>query len=402
MSKKTIQFTQARIKGLPIPETGRNEYYDQEKPKLMCRVTSSGHKSYSVVKWSDGKTLRVTIGSTDDVTVHQARKQADTILTSINSGINPTESKRKSAKGSTQLGKVLDEYLANRALKESTAKDYRYKLKLGFKDWLKKPVNSITEDMIKARHKKISKTGKTTANTTMRVLRLTLNYANAVGMIENQPTKILSKARLWHKNNRKDRVIPSDKLQAWHKAVEALPNERARVYLLMILYMGFRSAEALTLEWTHIDLKNYTITLYDTKNGSDHKLPIPTPLQSHINNLKNSTGKYQWVFASTQKINGVTTGRPMALPTKPIKSVTKACGVDFSSHDCRRTFATIAEAIHLPLTMIKRLMNHTTTNDVTGGYIITEEATLREAINKVANYIQARVTQKDNIIKLHG
>ena len=92
----------------------------------------------------------------------------------------------------------------------------------------------------------------------------------------------------------------------------------------------------------------------------------------------------------------------MAVPTKAIKTVTKSTGIDFSSHDCRRTFATIAEAVNLPLTMIKRLTNHNTTNEVTGGYIITEDETLRAATNKVASYIQARVTQKDNVIKLHG
>jgi hypothetical protein len=63
---------------------------------------------------------------------------------------------------------------------------------------------------------------------------------------------------------------------------------------------------------------------------------------------------------------------------------------------------TIAEAVSLPMSMIKRLMNHVTTNDVTGGYIVTEEETLRIAINKVADYIQARVTQKDNVIQLHA
>jgi integrase len=82
--------------------------------------------------------------------------------------------------------------------------------------------------------------------------------------------------------------------------------------------------------------------------------------------------------------------------------ITKSTGIEFSSHDCRRTFATIAEAVNLPLTMIKRLMNHTISNDVTGGYINTEEETLRAAINKIASYIQARVTKKDNVIKLHG
>jgi hypothetical protein len=53
------------------------------------------------------------------------------------------------------------------------------------------------------------------------------------------------------------------------------------------------------------------------------------------------------------------------------------------------------------MSMIKRMMNHATTNDVTGGYIVTENETLRQAINKVASYIQARVTQTDNVIQLH-
>lgn len=141
----------------------------------------------------------------------------------------------------------------------------------------------------------------------------------------------------------------------------------------MTLYTGFKSAGALTLEWSHVDLKNNTITLYNTKNGSDYKLPIPTVLLPHIKNLKDSTRTHKWVFAGTLKINGEITDRPMAVPTKQIKAVTKACSVEFSSHDCRRTFATIAEAVNLSLTLIKPLMNHSTTNDVTGGYMVNKE-----------------------------
>ncbi len=391
---KKFQFTQARIKDLPIPDKGRVDYYDLKVPKLTCRVSSTGNKSFVVLKWN-GKTMqRVTVGKFSDVTVIEAQRKAQEILTAINSGIDPTAEKRKKDLSDTKLVDVLEQYLADRDLKPYTIRDYRYKLKLGFDDWLKIPVVSITEDMVLKRHKKISQTGKTTANTTMRVLRLTMNYAVAVGMIDSNPTSILSKARLWHKNNRKDRVIPSKQLQAWHIAVEALSNQRAKVYLLMALYMGFRSSELLTLEWSHVDMRSKSITLYDTKNGTNHMLPIPKFLLPHIKALKDQTGSYTWVFAGDKP------DRPMAIPAKPMRRVTKASGVEFSPHDCRRTFATIAEAVNLPMSMIKRLMNHVTSNDVTGGYIITEEETLREAINRIADYIQARVTQKGNIIQL--
>jgi len=91
---------------------------------------------------------------------------------------------------------------------------------------------------------------------------------------------------------------------------------------------------------------------------------------------------------------------PMTVPTKPMRAVTRATGVNLAHMGLVGTFATIAEAVNLPLTMIKRLMNHVTTNDVTGGYIFTEEETLREAISNVADYIQARVTQKNNVIQI--
>jgi integrase len=294
MSKKTIHFTQARIKNLTPPETGRDEYYDDDKQKLMCRVSSSGNKTFNVVKWHGGKTHRVTIGSADELTVDYARNQTDIILSAINSGINPTESKRKKAREKTTLEETLEQYLVERKLKPITKDGYRYKLKHSFKAWLNKPINTITDKMVLKRHKELSKIGATTANTSMRVLRLTMNYARAIGLVDEPATKILSEARVWHKPKRKERVININELQAWHKAVEALSNEKAKVYFLMILYMGFRSSEALTLEWKHVDLNAKSITLYDTKNGTNHSLPIPVPLLPHLKSLNGLTGASKW------------------------------------------------------------------------------------------------------------
>jgi len=391
---KQFLFTHERLNKLPVPDVGRTEYFDTKQQKLRLRVTTTGAKSFAVVKKVNNKPKRVTIGKWPEISIAKARDEAIKILDEIRQGIDPLTLKRKKAIESTKLEEVLESYLSDRDLKPYTVKDYRYKLKLGFSDWLKRPVSDITEDMVLKRHKKISQTGKTTANTTMRVLRLTLNYASAVGMINSNPTSILSKARLWHKNNRKDRVIPSSQLQTWHEGVVALNNKKAKAYLLIALYMGFRSSELLTLEWTHVDIKAESITLYDTKNGTDHKLPIPMALIPYVKELHDLTGSHKWVFSGDKP------ERPMAIPAKPIKMVKKASGVEFSPHDCRRTFATIAEAVNLPMSMIKRLLNHNTDNDVTGGYIVTEEETLREAINKIANYIQARVTQKDNVVQL--
>ena len=90
-----INFTQDRIRNLPIPKEGRVDYYDIEVPKLTCRVSSTGVKSFVLLKWT-GKTMqRVTLGRFPDLTVYDARKKAKNALTELAQGINPTEEKRK-------------------------------------------------------------------------------------------------------------------------------------------------------------------------------------------------------------------------------------------------------------------------------------------------------------------
>ncbi|QEP42143.1 hypothetical protein D5085_02715 [Ectothiorhodospiraceae bacterium BW-2] len=62
---------------------------------------------------------------------------------------------------------------------------------------------------------------------------------------------------------------------------------------------------------------------------------------------------------------------------------------------------TIAAAANVGDYIIKRLVNHTTDNDVTGGYIRTEMETLREATEKISAYIMARVNPGANVVQIH-
>jgi len=388
---KRFNFTQARIKALPAPDKGRVDYYDEEVKKLSCRVSSTGNKSFVVVRYVNGNAQRVTLKAT---TVTEARKEATSVIDKINKGINPTAEKRKEEAEQTTLTECLEQYLTSRSLKPNTIKDYRYKVSHDLAEWSDMPIVKITENMVMKKQKQLTQTGTTVANASMRVLRAVMNYAFAVGMIEASPVGVLSRARVWHKNKRRSRIILAEQLQAWHEAVEALPNQKAKVYFLMLLYMGFRSSEALTLEWSSVNMKDKTITALDTKNHSDHTLPIPKALFPHIKALHDLTGGSKWVFS------GEDTAKHMTVPKKQIAAIVETTGIEFSSHDLRRTFATIGEAVGVPLSMIKRMMNHVTTEDITTSYISTETDTLRENINKIGNFINAKVTQKDNVIQL--
>lgn len=382
-----FNFTQDRIRDLSLPnnDKDRSDYYDLGCPKLMCRVTKAGVKSFVVNKKTpDGKFRRITLGRFPDISVSDARKLAQAALTDLAQGINPTEEKRKQKLKGITLGDLLTRYLQQKSLKDSTKSDYQKKLTIGFSDWFNKPVVDITRDMVATRHKNLP--GQSThKDNMMRVLRALMRYALALKIIDDNPVDVIKDIGLWSKPERRKRIIPGERLADWYGAVLALPNAKAKVYFLLLLYTGVRSDEALNLQWADVDFVNDTITFRDTKNGTDFTTYITQALKPYLRELQSLTGYKSYVFASD-----ITDGI-MDVPRKPMMQIIKNTGIEFSSHDLRRTFSTIAEAVLLPESIIKRLLNHTTDNNVTTGYIRTEADTLRQSLDKIAGYVSDKI-----------
>ena len=71
-----------------------------------------------------------------------------------------------------------------------------------------------------------------------------------------------------------------------HRAVEVEPQgELLRDSIEFSLHTGCRQGEMLRLRWPQIDLEEKTIIFLDTKNGSNHVLPIPEKLMPLMERL---------------------------------------------------------------------------------------------------------------------
>jgi len=391
-------FTQARIKTLPVPEKGRVVYYDTEIPKLACRVSSTGSKTFLVIKRFNGKVKNVTLGKSSDITVKSAQDLARIELSNMAQGIDSSKVKLKVL----NLEETLEHYIKNRHprngrdLKPRTIHNYRSALNTSFSDWKNLSVQSITEAMVLKRYGLLTRTGVATANVGARVLRLTLKHAKTIGAVDAVATDILADKRAWNKEKRTERIIKMSDIKPWFESVTGLENERAKVYLLMMIFTGLRSSEAMNLRWSDVDFKKSTLTARDTKNGSDFTQFIPKQFTPYLKHLHDVTGHSQWVFSGLDDI------KPMTIPKKPIARVIRETGVDFSPHDLRRSFAGYAEYVGTPFSVIKRLLNHADGSDVTLRYLITEDSTLASSIDKIGAFIMAKATEKDNVIKLHG
>ena len=138
--------------------------------------------------------------------------------------------------------------------------------------------------------------------------------------------------------------------------------------------------EAMTLRWENIDLKAKTLTIFDTKNYEQHVLPLSDFLYDLLTK-RHQHAYSEFVFPGSGKF---------AYIIKPRKTMTKIIeqsGIQFTLHDLRRTFITIAESLDVPAYALKRLLKHKMNFDVTAGYIISDVERLRKPMQKVTDYL---------------
>ena len=428
-TNQTVKLTKTVVDRLTAPATGQAFYRDAELKGFAVRVTASGVTSFIVEKRIDGKVRRITLGRYGELTVEQARKEAHKLLGKVAMGMNPIVEKQREALRGLTLEQVFAEFKRVRAnLRPGTLYQYQRFLDVTFDDWKTRPVTGITKDMIARKHAQLGAGSEATANLAMRFLRSLFNFALAhyedetgIGALTENPVQRLTRTRSWYRTRRKQSVIKGHQLPAWYRAVTELRDSAAASasdavtvtitvtdWLLFLLYSGLRRQEAAQLAWDRVDLEDRTLLIPDPKNHIPHVLPLSRPMLDILKRRKTEAelaeqrakdAKEEWSVQEQRRLQAaavfVFAGEGPAgyliEPKRQIAKIIESSKVQFSPHDLRRTFITIAESIDVPPYAIKRLVNHTVRNDVTAGYIISDIDRLREPMERIANFIQQAV-----------
>lgn len=390
------KLTKSLVDSISYPESGQTFYRDTDLKGFGLRVGTNS-KVYIAEGKVNNKNVRVTIGRHGLFTAEQARQEAKNILGMIARGINPNDADKAKRARSVTLLEVYAAYrVARNSLKPRTIYDYDRFMKTHLLEWNNKPIAEISKDLIERKHREIGERSEAQANLAMRFMRALFNFAigqyeDATGnaIITDNPVKRISQTRAWYRVDRRQTVIKPHDLPAWFKAVNALPvlskglNRHAvKDYLLLLIFTGLRREEGLALQWRDVDFKAKTLTIPDPKNRQAHTLPLTKFLfellkNRYDNNLEGSA----FVFAG-RGIKGY-----MDDPNKQMKIVIEHSGVQFTPHDLRRTFITVAESLDISAYALKRLANHKMTNDVTAGYIINDAERLRAPMQRITDYL---------------
>ncbi|WP_299828311.1 integrase family protein [uncultured Roseobacter sp.] len=377
-----LRLTRRTVDEIPHPTSGQVIYRDTMLSGFGVRVGAKS-KTYIVEGQVNRRTKRVTLGRTDLFPPETARRKALIMLGDMADGVDPVEEKRKKATKQLTVSKAFDKFFEARPeLAKATVENYSRTGYIYLKPWANKPIGEITRQMVLKKHQEMSrKNGKITANDSFRHFRSVYNFVAATeDNLPPNPVSILSQARVWNKEQRRQTVIEAKQLPEWWHAVMSEP-DYARDFLLLALFTGMRRGEVQRLRWENIDLDERKLHLPNTKNGD----PLTLPLSEFVFNLlvtrKSKAGASPWVFPG----NGP--AGHLVEPKKFLQRVAEASGVAFTLHDLRRTYITIAESLDIPHYALKRLLNHRTSADVTGGYIIINVDRLRDPVEQIAQRI---------------
>ena len=246
----------------------------------------------------DRRSCRVTIGRADLFAADIARKMALSLLSEMAEGRNPKAEKKQAVTSRVTLADAFDAFFAARPhLSPHTVLNYSRSIRIYLKAWRKKPVNEITRQMVLKRHQELSaEIGKTTANNVMRHLRSVYNFTAAThDDFPPNPVTILTQARAWHREQRRQTLVTAQDLPQWWKAVMAEP-DYARDFLLMALFTGMRRGELMALRWENVDLTAWTLHLPRTKNGDALHLPLSSFLVDQLTEREKRAGESPFVF----------------------------------------------------------------------------------------------------------
>ncbi|VXC41973.1 conserved hypothetical protein [Pseudomonas sp. 9AZ] len=272
------------------------------------------------------------------------------------------------------LQAVFNVYRNTRKLKPSTADDYQKVFNRYATDWLERSWLATTSDVFEKRFNEVSAKSKAQANQLARIFSAVWSFGAAkYGITAINPTQRLKAMGGLHHIKPRDGVIPDALQPRWWRAVEALPDKEASAAFVFIALTGCRRGEALRLKTTDIDWQAKTVTFHDTKNRSDHRLPLCRRLYALLK--VHCEGRQGLVFQLTT--------RRLELM---VEHLVNQLQFKWSPHDLRRTFVTIAQRTLKDLATVKRMVNHSVGGDVTmKHYLRLSVEDLREPMQAVEN-----------------
>jgi integrase len=333
---------------------------DQRCKGLAVRVAPSGVKTWDLAYRirGTGKMRRLSLGRTTDVGLEQARQRANELTSAARGGrdlIGEEGEARDAAASRTTIASLIDLYLRRRVVgRLRTAKSIESRLKRTLAPILQRYAADICRRDIRAILDNIVDQGKgREAEKRRQVCTAMFRWALSQDIVAADPTAGLE---AYDRGTPRDRVLTVEEIETLWRWLgsDALSLEAADILKLELL-TGARCGEISGLRAEEIDRHKWTWTLPATrsKNGRPRVTPILGLAREMLEQRLSSVEKGplfpldKGVVVTSAHIGHYLLTRRTTLPIAV-----------FTSHDLRRTFATMLAEMGIALDLVAAIVGH--------------------------------------------
>ncbi|MBS0002370.1 MAG: integrase family protein [Thioalkalivibrio sp.] len=361
------KLTEARVKALAF-EGKPAVVRDEKVTGLLVAVNKTG-KSYKVQRdlWQGPrgrrvlvKTVRHTLGGTEEMTLDDARSRALAVLDQIKRGIDPNAPPPDPAAdaGGWTVRRLYDEYIADmrtRECSERTVANMEDRLSRYLPDWADLPIAEVRRSTARDAHRRITRDhGGPSANKTLRDFRAAYNFALKVvddpDALPGNPVAAVT----FNKERSSNRVIMPEDLADWWARVQALPNPLRRDMHKLGLLSGLRPGTLVGIrrDWVRLDAP--AISIPRMKSGRSFDLPLSEHMVEVVRHALAAGDVLfpgaPWLFPSrstkTFEVIATQVWKEKALPSE-------------TGHILRHTYRTVAQGVGVDKVNARLLLDNT-------------------------------------------
>ncbi|MEP0943794.1 MAG: tyrosine-type recombinase/integrase [Rhizobiaceae bacterium] len=396
-------LTDREVKALK-PQDNRYVISDAVIPGLRLRVMPTGSKIFAfditIPKTITGtESLRRThkLGTYPTITLADARRLSNEIAVEVGRGIDRVAEAEKQAadaviKTKTQktMSEVIKLYLDSRDKKKRIG-ELEKLLLVAFADYLETPITEMTDTMVKQisddRKRNLS---DIEVRQMVKATGLRMSNDRADALTDHQLYRIIGRGRgaapvvsrrilvysvaifrfarseRFTEQNVMDGIIPPKKPQTapqrqltikevrtiWEATTKLAPQWRDLIQLLLLT--AARRNEIAKLRTSHVDIEKHMLKIPDTKNGTEHLIPLCDHGLSIVKKyLRDDDG---FIFTNTDGQTPVSGFSKVKIRLDDFAGIT-----GWKLHDFRRAFVSLMAEERIPIHVVDRCLNHSAT-----------------------------------------
>lgn len=370
-------LTDALVRSIAPPATGRVEVADLREAGLAFRITATGARSWCF-RFRDprsGKTTRGTIGRYPDVSLGKARQRAGAMRREVADGHNPVERKRRereTAASKTFQGlaeRYLDEH-ARRKKRSADADERNLRLHV-LPKWRHRRFDEIArKDVIELVEGLVSAGKPTLANRVQALISSIYSFAMDADLVNGNPCARLRRRGVEAIGRR---VLTNDEIRLfWPGIVQKPVSHRVGLALRLILLTGCRPGEAAGIARNELEnvaekgRARWILPATRSKNGRAQLVPLSEPARRTVLSALDLTDDDEPYLFPSRAVKGA----PITAHALAVAMARFAAGADRkagkswqaeppSPHDLRRTVATRLAELGVTKEDRDAVLNHT-------------------------------------------